>query len=265
MKIAKYNVWYPKIEVRAEQLIETINSIDADIIGLQEVPPAFYEKLTTIAKYPYRAYAPYKDKYVDDEGLGLAILSKYPINGHFSLAESADHDNSIAHNAIIEAKGIRISVTNVHLPWDSALAKEKQIVAIDKYIHVQKDDAHFFVLLGDFNTTMEASVHRYLLGDQTLLGCESNPYWNDLACAHAALNGYEAAPTLDFVNNPRWGGKNTNYVPDVCDRIYIMESFNWDNEFKLRDVAVFGKEVSPATGYAPSDHYGVLGEVDFFV
>jgi hypothetical protein len=95
------------------------------------------------------------------------------------------------------------------------------------------------------------------------LGCEANPYWNDLASVHAALNGYNNVPTLDFVNNPRWGGKNTNEIPAVFDRIYIMNCYNWDYEFELCDVSVFGKEVSSVTGYAPSDHYGLLADVKF--
>ncbi len=260
MKIATYNVWYPNIDIRAEQLILEINNIDADIIGLQEVPSAFYNKLIKNVKYSHHA------SYLNDgEELGLVILSKYPISEEFSLFESVEFDNSVAHNIIIEINGIKYSITNAHLPWDSVLAKEKQIVAIDRYIHSQRDKAHFFIFLGDFNCTMESSVHHYLLGDQSLLGCESKPYWNDLASVHAKLNGYDVVPTLDFINNPRWGGKNTNYIPDACDRIYIMESFNWDYEFKLRNVNVFGKEVSPETGYAPSDHYGVLAEVDFVI
>lgn len=260
MKIATYNVWYPNIDVRAEQLILEINNIDADIIGLQEVPLDFYNKLIKNVKYSHHAsYLSY------GEELGLVILSKHPISEEFSLFESVEFDNSVAHNVIIEINGIKYSITNVHLPWDSALAKEKQIVAIDRYIHSQRDKVHFFILLGDFNCTMESSVHHYLLGDQSLLGCESKPYWNDLANVHAKLNGYDVVPTLDFINNPRWGGKNTNYIPDDCDRIYIMESFNWDYTFKLRNVSVFGKEISPETGYAPSDHYGVLAEVEFVI
>jgi endonuclease/exonuclease/phosphatase family metal-dependent hydrolase len=261
MKIATYNVWYPNIDIRAEQLIEAINNIDADIVGLQEVPPVFYKKLIANVKYPHHAYILYDDK----DGMGLAFLSKHSLYNQSSLLESIEFNNSIALNSILEVDGIKFSVTNVHLPWDSALAKEQQIVAIDKYIHSQKSNAHFFILLGDFNCTLNSSVHHYLLGDQTLLGCEANPYWNDLATAHAVLNGYDIVPTLDFVNNPRWRGKNTVYIPDVCDRIYIMESFNWDYEFNLHDVNVFGKEVSPKTGYAPSDHYGLLAEVTFKV
>ncbi len=262
MKIATYNVWYPNIDVRAEQLISEINSTDADIIALQEVPQAFYKNLIKNTEFPYHGCVFYMD---DDAELGLAFLSKYSFSEQFSLFESVEFDNSVAYNVIFEANRIQYSITNVHLPWDSVLAKEKQIVAIDRYIHSQRDKAHFFILLGDFNCTLESSVHHYLLGDRTLSGFEAKPYWNDLAGVHAALNGYNVVPTLDFVNNPRWRGTNTNYVPDVCDRIYIMESFNWDHAFKLRGVSVFGKEVSPQTGYAPSDHYGLLAEVDFAV
>lgn len=262
MKIATYNVWYPNIDIRTEQLIQEIGRIDADIIGLQEVPLHFYENLIGNINFPYHAYISYKNEY-EDECYGLAFLCKYPLCEHLSLFEISDYDNSIAHNAIFEADGIKFSITNIHLPWDSALAKEKQIVAIDRYIHEQRNKADFFILVGDFNSALTSSVHNYLLGNQTLLGCESKPYWNDLASSHAALNGYEVMPTLDFVNNPRWHGRNTNYIPIACDRIYVMESFNWDNEFHLRNVSIFGKEASPKSGFAPSDHYGLLAEVEF--
>ena len=259
MKIATYNVWYENIHVREDQLLAEIDMLDADVIALQEVPSAFYKKLTSITKYNYHTYISY------DEESGLATLSRYPFVSQLSLFGSAEHSNSIAHNIVFEARGMRFSLTNVHLPWDSVLEKEKQIVAIDKFAHSQKEDAHFFLLLGDFNCTMSSSVHRFLLGDQTLRGCESKPYWNDLAYVHAALHGYDVSPTLDFISNPRWGGKNTNYVPDTCDRIYIMESFNWNFEFTLRNVEIFGKEVSSKTGFAPSDHYGVVASVDFAI
>jgi len=253
MRFATYNIWYEGIDIRAAQLFMEIDKTDADVIGLQEVPPDFYEQLTRECKYKHSAYAA-----IDDE-VGLAIVSKHPILAETSLVESG----ALAQNIFFEKDGMRFSVTNVHLPWDSALEKEKQIVAVNAFIHKQKDAAHFFVLLGDFNSTMASGVHHFLMGDCSLLGHESKPYWNDLAYAHASLNGYTVAPTLDFVNNPRWRGENTVYVPDVVDRIYVMESFNWDYTFDLHDVRVFGKEVSSKTGFAPSDHYGVLADADF--
>jgi hypothetical protein len=39
----------------------------------------------------------------------------------------------------------------------------------------------------------------------------------------------------------------------------------WDYDWNLKNVTVFGKEVITKTGLAPSDHYGVLAEVDFTI
>jgi endonuclease/exonuclease/phosphatase family metal-dependent hydrolase len=258
MKIATYNVWNDNIDIRIDQLIKEIDNIDVDLIGLQEVPPNFWAELLGKTKYPYNIYFTYKD-----QSEGLAILSKCKFTNPIFLYESSEFDNSRAMNAVIELNGIKYSITNVHLPWDSVLAKEKQIVAIDKYIHKQGSTVDISILLGDFNCTGDSSVHHYLLGDQSLLGCEAKPYWNDLASVHASLNGYKIVPTLDFNNNPRWGGKNTNYIPDTCDRIYIMEPYNFELKFKLKNVSIFGKDISPKTGFAPSDHYGLLSEVEF--
>jgi endonuclease/exonuclease/phosphatase family metal-dependent hydrolase len=258
VKIATYNVWNKDIDIRTEQLIQEINDIDVDIIGLQEVPPKFWAYIIKKINYNSHTYFMYKNQ---EEG--LAFLSKHNIKNPVFLNESNEFDNSLALSVIFELKDIKFSVTNVHLPWDSVLAKEKQIVAIDKYIHSQRDKVDFSILLGDFNCTESSSVHHYLLGDQSLLGYESKPYWNNLAGVHAYFNNYDTIPTLDFVNNPRWAGKNTNYIPDTCDRILIMESYNWDYEFKLKNVCVFGKNISIKTGFAPSDHYGLLAEIDF--
>jgi endonuclease/exonuclease/phosphatase family metal-dependent hydrolase len=260
MKIATYNVWNENIDLRKEQLIQEINNIDVDIIGLQEVPTNFWKELINQSKYKYSEYFMY-----NDENEGLAFLSKHQIKTSFFLNDSLEFRNSLALNIVLELNSVKFSITNVHLPWDSVLAKERQIVAIDKYIHLQKEMVHFFILLGDFNCTENSSVHNYLLGNQSLLGCESKPYWNDLASVHATLNGYDIVPTLDFVTNPRWGGKNKNYIPDTCDRILIMEPHNWDYEFKLQTVDVFGKNISQKTGLAPSDHYGLVSEVEFII
>jgi endonuclease/exonuclease/phosphatase family metal-dependent hydrolase len=119
----------------------------------------------------------------------------------------------------------------------------------------------FSIMLGDFNCTPNSSVHRYLLGEQSLFDCESKPHWNDLANSHAKLNGDIAPPTLDFSNNPRWGGKDTLQIPDRCDRILVMEK--WNSEISLKDVSLFGQIVSPQTNLAPSDHYGVVAEIEF--
>jgi endonuclease/exonuclease/phosphatase family metal-dependent hydrolase len=138
MKIATYNVWNKDIDLRQEQLIQEIN--DVDVIGLQEFPSVFWKELINQSKYKYREYFLYKN-----EEEGLAFLSKHPIKCSFFLNKHIEFENSLALNIVIEMDGIIFSITNVHLPWDSALAKEKQIVAIARYIHEQKERVQFFI------------------------------------------------------------------------------------------------------------------------
>lgn len=115
----------------------------------------------------------------------MAILSHYPLKETFFLHTSLQYAESNALNAIIRVGELNISFTNLHLPWDSALRQEKQIAMIDEYIHSQREKADFFILLGDFNGNINSSINRFLLGNQSIEGKESNPYWNDLqSCSY---------------------------------------------------------------------------------
>jgi len=256
MKIATYNIWNDinTIGIRTEQLIQEIIKVDADIIGLQEVPLDFWQELIKRVEYKYhvRHFVPSRG-----EDYGLAFLSKYPLTSIFFLHDSSEFHNSFALNITFNANGSNFSVANVHLPWDSVLARENQILAITDFINKQREGLDFSVLLGDFNCVDISSVHRFLLREQSLAGREA--IWDDIAAEHAKFNGYTVAPTLDFATNPRW--KNDPPEPGwVVDRIFINGEYG---DYKLLDVSIFGTDISPDTGYAPSDHYGVLAEIDF--
>ena len=254
MRIATYNIWNDDRggEARRKQLVHEITGLDADVIALQEVrPEQFRDDLAGLV--PHAAFRTYAG---EDEG--LAILSRHPILGTTWLHELPEHGCSAALNILIDCEDRRVSVTDLHLPWDSALEKERQIVAIDRFIHGQAADVR--ILSGDFNSSTNSSVHRYLTGEQSLLGCEARPYWYELSSTYAALQGHPLPPTLDFQHNPRWGGRNTTEIPIAADRIYVMLHEGTDD---LRHVWRFGMDVSPESGYAPSDHYGVAAEISF--
>ena len=259
MRLATYNVWNDKatIDRRLPQLVQEIKAANADVIGLQEVTQPIYDALAEKLDYMYHRYAMYHGQ---DEGHGeaegLAIFSKFPIEDAFFLNTSAEYANSDALHVLLRAGGLALSVTNLHLPWDSALAKERQIVAIDRYIKT-RTDADERVLLGDFNCGLTSSVHNYLIGEQTLLGQESKPYWWDLASTYAAVQGIPNRPTLDFQRNPRWTDCTTE-TPLVYDRILISAGGE-----HLGNVDLFGTAISPATGLSASDHYGLLADITF--
>ena len=258
MRIATYNVWNENKGVggRFEQLIQEISNLNADIIALQEVTPEFYRyTLTHLVEYQYCEFRKYSG---EDEG--LAILSKYPIIDCTFLHIDKRYANSNGLNVLFKVAKARFSFTNVHLPWDSIKAKEEQIITIDKFIHEQKELADYFILLGDFNCGMNSSVHRFLTGEQTLYGKESNPYWLEVSSTFTELHGTTLLPTLDCINNPRWKGRNSIYSPEHCDRIYILD--NW-NHYAFNNVQVFGTEVNPINNLCASDHYGVMADIDF--
>ena len=91
MKIATYNVWNGRdtIDLRTEQLIHEIIDVDADIIGLQEVLPNFWETLIKRSGYVYHEY-----RIIPNRGDGLALLSKYPLENIFFFNESEEFQNS---------------------------------------------------------------------------------------------------------------------------------------------------------------------------
>jgi endonuclease/exonuclease/phosphatase family metal-dependent hydrolase len=253
MRLATYNIWNENKGRgdRTEQIIDEVVSVNADIIGLQEVTMPTFKALVEKSGYQYHTFSMYRD-----ENEGLAFFSKFPIEEMFFLNTSPEYAHSAALHILINADGFIFSVTNLHLPWDSILEKEKQIVAIDNFIKLQKDKANFFIMMGDFNCTLTSSVHNYLIGEQSLLGQESKPYWFDCASTYAAINGLENKATLDFQKNPRWTD-NTTEMPVVYDRILVIGGED------LLYTDIFGTIISPNTGLAASDHYGVFADINF--
>lgn len=281
LKIATYNIYNDDLgqEKRADLILRELCAVDADIIGLQEVTEKFFknylsvnsaffmrdsvQELYTIKRceereasiFNYSAFFKYQG-----ENEGLAILSRYPFEEIFFLQTSRAWEESNALNVLFSVNGFRFSLTNLHLPWDSARQKEKQITAIDRYIHLQQDKADFFILLGDFNSNLNSSVHRFLLGDQTIDGAESNLYWNDVQSGYCARTGTPMTATLDFIHNPRWKENENIYVPKVTDRIYVMESWY---TIAIKEFQIFGTKIFEDMEVYASDHYGITAKLQF--
>ena len=98
----------------------------------------------------------------------------------------------------------KIAVVNVHLPWDSVLSREHQIIKIVNA--VDKKTYDYVYMAGDFNCSDFSDVQRFLLGECTLNNCEALPCWSDLASAYAEITDKKAENTLDFRKNPRFKG-----------------------------------------------------------
>lgn len=250
MKIASYNIWNSRegMPDRAQHLIHEIMKADPDIICLQEVEnKALACEIARGANYSYMFFDSYAGK-----AEGLCILSRSPYWITVSLFGKA---NAIC--AVLEIEGKEIAIVNLHLPWDSALERERQITEVVLKLKSLKCDLLFVV--GDFNCADNSDVHRFLLGECTLNGVETNPYFFDLAETYAELTNSALEPTLNFRRNPRFIN-NTIEKNQRYDRILLQNTYPEELP-TLEKYQMWGKLVYKETGLAASDHYGVMVEL----
>lgn len=258
MKIATYNVWNSDagIPERENQIIDEINTLKADVIVLQEVRnDAFNDRLLQGTNYKNYCFTPHHGRVVEAEpwkqNEGLAVYSKHPIKYTKYL--------EYALIVVVEHMGSLILLVNVHLPWDSVLAKEKCIMDVIKEISTAESDYQF--ILGDFNCSESSSVHEYLKGHRSLNGTEVKTYWTDLALVAEEFLGVKREMTLDLRKNPRWKGKSVTDNSSRVDCIFIHDCF--PNPYPiLKELKYFGKEISEKTGLCASDHYGVFIDIE---
>jgi len=252
MRFATYNLWNSEqgMPRRASWQRQVLSGVGADVVCLQEVPGAApVEALARELGYPHVHFAAYPG-----EEEGLALLSRLPLEDCRVFYPRAS-----AIYAAVTCQGQRVGVANLHLPWDSALQRERQIVALLDCLHGETCDQ--LLLLGDFNGSPRASVHGFLLGDCTLSGAEANPCFYDLAQSYAQRRGREPEATLDFQRNPRFVG-NTVEINGRFDRIYLRNPYPAPFP-TLVCCDVFGQEICPENGLAASDHWGVAAELAF--
>ena len=251
MKIGTYNIWNSEngMPYRSKYIVNEIKMIDADIICLQEVHNReLAESIATSVGYQYW----YFDNYPNVEE-GLCIMSNIPFVECDSWLKNS---NAIYCSFLHDGK--IVSVINVHLPWDSVMERERQIVNIVTAIDGKRTD--YVYMAGDFNCTDSSDVQRFLLGECSLNNCESMPCWFDLALSYAELSNTSVEDTLNFRENPRFK-KNTIEVNARFDRILLRNTY--PQEFPTLNICgIFGKTIYEDIALAASDHYGVVVEME---
>ena len=240
MKFVTYNLWESNagMPLRLRQIADALTEANADVACVQEAADTA-RLLADLCGYPYIL-----------EKNDLAVLSRFPM-------EEADR---LPHAMAVRVwyENMTILVANAHLPWDSALEREKAIVQTVR--GMGETEADYSLLMGDFNSAADSSVYRYLTNAQSLLG--SDAYFFDLAAAWAERMGKTPAATLDFRRNPRWKGQNTVEVNLRCDWIMLQNPYPKALPV-LEKCDIFGTAVSDETRLAPSDHYGLAAEIVF--
>lgn len=228
MIISTYNIWNANtnFDKRLELLVNEISDKNIDVLGLQEVKDM-------------KTYNYIKDKTGFSYGFyfeGLAILSDFEIKKYETYSEDNNYMLRVVYNDT--------SFTNVHFDW---MKKENRMKGLNAYFDLlDKNALDNEFILGDFNDIADENLHfELIISDYIDLHREYSHTVNELPLA-----------TLDIHNNPRWRNIKTDEVPKRFDWIML----NTIREYTLKSVSLIGtKENNEIT---PSDHYGVMADID---
>jgi endonuclease/exonuclease/phosphatase family metal-dependent hydrolase len=263
MRLATWNVWNSPVRQRErlDAAVDVVQSLDADIVVLQEVSAGFpSDCLAARCGYPHVAWFAYPD----EAGEGCAILSKRAFVAVESGLQSGRSSlRNCGVRCVVIDGDIEIGITNVHFDYRSIRYREAQVVDTLDWISSHHTPRRYEMLCGDFNCVPESSVYRYLTGQQSLLDSDTPP-WHDVPRLVAERAGTTAGPTLDFWTNPRWHDAPPLDCPARVDWVMVRDGFDrgLPNPTAL-DAGRFGLEPAGPGTVVASDHYGVYVDIAY--
>ncbi len=261
LKLLTLNIWNRQgpWEQRLALIRAGIQSLDPDIIGLQEVlhldggPPNQAEDVAAGLGYQV-AYAPAWAIWGSALHLGNAILARWPILESRSwvlpFKEPSDEARGLIY-ALVDAPVGRVPVLNTHLSWrlHAGAERAQQVRAIDDHAREVAGTGGFPpILMGDFNAEPDADEIRFLRGLCALGG--RSTYWAD--CFGLAGTG----PGHTFARTNRYAAA----VHEPSRRIDYIFSRGPDKHLRGEPVAARVVLDQPDGEVFASDHYGVYAE-----
>lgn len=260
VRVVTLNLWGEQgpLQRRLELCAGQLAALSPDVIALQEVreiPSVLPNTATTLAAQlgmhlVFAGATPWGG------GLeGLAILSKRPIttSGHFELPHATSDERRILLWARIPTGSgeLLASVTHLNYRLLHGQIREDQVVAIDAYLREQQADVK--ILAGDFNAVPESDEIRYLKGLHSVNGRRA--YYQDaFGKLHPQDLGYTWSRLNPFTQRLRLydGDRRLDYV--------FVSPIKRDGRGILHSCRIV-LDVPDGDGVYPSDHFGVLAEV----
>lgn len=248
IKILTLNTWHdhgPWRE-RWEILMQELRSLDADIVGFQEVfDMTLADDIKKRSGYPYLA--------VSGEPSGLVFLSKFrPVEQACLVMDTRSPTEEYRRYAFyVQVEfpgGRRLALFNTHLSWKAAeeRVREEQVQELAAFVKA-RTGALPAVIMGDFNTAPETLSIKFLTGAEK---------WVDtFAFANPGARGL----TWDY-KNPFAEKERDKMAERRIDYIFIRGGTG-----KVPGIVssqlVFN--APSADGIYPSDHFGVMTDLNF--
>jgi len=142
-----------------------LESLHADVIALQEMPPERLPALLAdLPDYPHRFLDANLDQY------GVVVISRWPLVERHSVELGVT--GRPAARVTVEFPDARLDLTAVHLMWpigaEVSRQRDAQMVALAR---VARDCRGACVMVGDFNVTRWSPRFQDLLRDSGLRDC----------------------------------------------------------------------------------------------
>jgi endonuclease/exonuclease/phosphatase family metal-dependent hydrolase len=161
IKVISFNIkMAEKIEEALEELVQDTHLRNADIILLQEMDPQGAQEIAEAIRCNY-VYYPSTLHPSTNQGMGNAILSRWPIVGHQKIILPHEHPlRKIRRNAVfatIQVADFEVLACSVHTEM-YLLGHEKKIDQVEELLKNIGAEFKHIVVGGDFNTETQYAV-----------------------------------------------------------------------------------------------------------
>lgn len=256
MRIVTLNLWGERgpLAERWPRLERGLEALDADVIALQEVrelPGKLPNQAETLARRLGRhaTFAPAMEWGGGIEGVAL-LTRNAPDDVRI---EELPHASAALRRVGLLARigGIRVATSHLHYRLEDGLAREEQVVALERLARSGGEDAVF--IAGDLNATPDADEIRWLSG-KTTLGGRRTFFQDAWDVMHPGEPGHTWAKENHFTELLRWlrPGRRIDYV------FAPREDQEGHGRILSCELALHEPD---DRGVFPSDHYALVADV----
>ncbi len=263
MRVLQLNIWarHSPYETREPRLKRLFAELKPDLIAVEEVDAGRGHESQAHELLDGLGYEIAWERRTLEQGgaPGLAVASRHPIRerqlhrlGRDGWALAARID--LGDDAFWFCGAVTMS-------WKLGLEaeREEKVLELDRWLcEIAADDAIPPILAGDFDATPDTSSIRFLTGLQGLDG--RSTFWADaFAQAGDGSPGYTFTSDSPYVQP----AMETTFAQRVhhrrIDYVFVGSPIRWDPGIIVTAARVVGQYTD---GGAPSDHYGVLAELE---